>query len=266
MPMANLPNVTAVSYLNTKPFLYGLAKTGLLERLNLQLDIPSACARRLQAGEVTMGLVPVAVLPEVPGATIISDYCIGTVGAVKTVCLYSDVPLDRVSHLYLDHHSRTSVVLTKVLLRDYWQLDPVLLPASDGYIDQLGGTTAGLVIGDRCMGLNDRFAHVYDLGEAWQAHTGLPFVFAVWVSTGPLAPGFLREFNAALATGLAAIPELLYVLPTPRADFDLATYFTQYISYDLDAEKKRALKLFLRLLDPQAAGGTPASQRAVQPG
>lgn len=250
--MAKLPRVTAVSYLNTKPFLYGLAKTGLLEQLDLSLDIPSVCAQRLQRGEVSMGLVPVAVLPEVPAARIISNYCIGTVGAVKTVCLYSDVPLDRVTHLYLDHHSRTSVALTKVLLREYWQLDPVLLPAEDGYIDALGGTTAGLVIGDRCMGLSERFAHEYDLGAAWEAHTGLPFVFAVWVSTAPLSDDFLRRFNAALATGLAAIPELLYLLPTPRADFSLATYFTEYISYELDAAKKRALKLFLRKLDPSA--------------
>ena len=247
--MNKLRKATAVSYLNTKPFLYGLAKTGLLDELDLQLAIPSECARQLQAGEVELGLVPVAVLPDIPRARIISDYCIGTVGAVKTVCLYTDVPLERVSHLYLDHHSRTSVALTKILLRDYWRVSPQLVPAEDGYIDELGGTTAGLVIGDRCIGLSARFAYEYDLGEAWEAHTGLPFVFAAWVSTKPLPGGFIQRFNEALAAGLAAIPELLYILPTPKADFDLATYFNEYISYDLDAPKKRALSLFLRQLN-----------------
>ena len=255
--MGKLLPTTAVSYLNTKPFLYGLAKTGMLDRLDLSLNIPSECARKLLAGEVTLGLVPVAVLPEVPQAQVISDYCIGTEGTVKTVCLYSDVPLERVSHLYLDHHSRTSAALVRVLLREYWQLDPELLPARDGYIDQLGGTTAGLVIGDRCMGLSERFAYEYDLGEAWEAHTGLPFVFAVWVSTEPLTQRFLSRFNSALATGLAAIPELLYILPAPAADFSLATYFNEYISYALDAPKKRALKLFLRKLNT----GVPSATR-----
>ena len=251
--MKPLLKATAVSYLNTKPFLYGLAKTGLLDELDLSLNIPATCARKLQQGEVTLGLVPVAVLPEIPQARIISDYCIGTVGAVKTVCLYSDVPLDRVSHLYLDHHSRTSVALTKLLLRDYWKVAPELVQARDGYIDGLGGTTAGLVIGDRCIGLADRFAYEYDLGEAWEAHTGLPFVFAAWVSTIELPAEFIERFNAALATGLVAIPELLYILPTPKAGFDLAAYFNENISYELDAPKKRALSLFLRQLDQSGA-------------
>ena len=96
--------VAAVSYLNTKPLLYGLIKSGLQDEIDLQLNIPSECASKLVAGEVDMGLVPVAIIPEIKGARIISDFCIGTVGTVKTVCIFSQCPIEEIEHLYLDYH------------------------------------------------------------------------------------------------------------------------------------------------------------------
>ena len=114
--------VTAVNYLNTKPLLYGLVKSGMTKKIDLQLDIPSECARKLEAGEVDFGLVPAAVIPSLSSPYIISDYCIGTIGTVATVCIYSDVPLEKVEKIYLDFHSRTSVQLTKILIKNYWKL------------------------------------------------------------------------------------------------------------------------------------------------
>ncbi|MEO0777532.1 MAG: menaquinone biosynthesis protein [Bacteroidota bacterium] len=243
--------VTAVSYLNTKPFLYGIFNHGLEEELDLELNIPSVCAQKLRDGEVDLGLVPVAIIPQLIRPHIISDYCIGTVGAVKTVCLYSHCPLEAISSIYLDYHSRTSAALLQLLLREYWHLHPQLLEATPGYIDQIQGTVAGLVIGDRTIGLEKRFPYVYDLGEVWEAHTGLPFVFAAWVSNKALAPDFIDRFNRALAAGLAHIPQLIYLLPKPEADFDLPAYFNQHISYELDDPKRLALDRFLKALGVQ---------------
>lgn len=240
--------VTAVSYLNTKPLLYGLLQSPVAQQIDLKLEIPSACARRLREGDADLGLVPVAVIPELDTPRLISDYCIGTAGAVKTVALFSEKPLEEVEELYLDHHSRTSVELTKLLLRDYWKVSPRLIPAADGYIDALGGACAGLVIGDRTIGLEARFPYVYDLGEAWLRHTGLPFVFAAWVSNRPLDPGFEREFSQALRAGVEQIPQLMYLLPSPHPSFDLEEYFTRYISYELDEKKREALGRFLEAI------------------
>lgn len=244
-------NVTAVSYLNTKPLLNGILNSSVANKINLQLDIPSECARKLSAGEAQLGLVPVAVLPELSTPRIISDYCIGTVGAVKTVCIYSELPLTQVKRIYLDHHSRTSVELTKVLIRDHWHLSPELVPASEGYIDKISGTTAGLIIGDRTIGLDKKFPYVYDLGSAWMDYTKLPFVFAVWVSTQPLPQPFIEEFNAALKSGVEAIPKLKFLLQSPHPDFDLEEYFTNYISYELDNSKRMALSRFLHTISEQ---------------
>ncbi len=237
--------LTAVSYLNTKPLLYGIFKSPIAEKIELQLNMPSVCATKLRDGEADIGLVPVAVIPELETPHIISDYCIGTLGAVKTVCLYGERPMNEWDRLYMDYQSRTSVALTKLLLRDFWHLKPELLPAHPGYEAQMHGNTGGLVIGDRTIGLEKRYPFVYDLGEAWMKHTGLPFVFAAWVSNRPLEADFISQFNLALQRGVAEIPQLIYLMPTPQADFDLQTYFTENISYRLDDDKRRALSIFL---------------------
>ncbi|MEO0340453.1 MAG: menaquinone biosynthesis protein [Bacteroidota bacterium] len=239
---------TAVSYLNTKPLLYGLVTNPVLDLIELQTDIPSVCADKLINRAVDLALIPVAAIPSVPNAEIISDYCIGTKGTVKTVCIYSDRPIEEVEVLHLDYHSRTSVALTKILLEEYWQVSPLLIDASPGYIDKIQGGTAGLVIGDRTIGLEEQFAYVYDLGEIWEKHTGMPFVFAAWVSNRQLDKSFIEQFNAALAHGLDHINELMLILPSPAPGFDLKAYFTHYISYELDRPKRKALDLFLTKL------------------
>jgi chorismate dehydratase len=238
--------VTAVSYLNTKPFLYGIFQSPVQEQIEMSLNIPSVCAAQLESGEVDLGLIPVAAIPDLSNPHIISDYCIGAVGAVKTVCLFSNTPIQDVKKVYLDYHSKTSVALTKILLKKYWKLDPILTPSTEGYLDNVEDETAYLAIGDKTMGLASRFQYVYDLGEIWQDWTGLPFVFAAWVSNKKLPDDFIQDFNKALKAGLEHIQELIYILPTQYFEFDLKEYFTKNISYTLDDAKRKGLERFLK--------------------
>jgi len=236
--------ISAVSYLNTKPFIYGIFRSPLAEQIDLSLDIPSECARKLLMGEVDLALTPVAIIPELPEAYLVSDYCIGSMGPVKTVCLYSEKPLQEVKRIYLDFHSRTSVELTQMLCARYWNIQPEFIPAAAGYEANIAGDTAGLVIGDRTIGLDQKYPYIYDLGEAWTAWTGLPFVFAAWVSTRPLPAEFVTAFNQALQAGLDHLPELTKILPM-MPGFDVEDYFRHNISYALDGAKWRALNRFL---------------------
>lgn len=239
-------NVTTVSYLNTKPFLFGLIAKNWDSNLNIELDIPAACAQKLIDGSADIGLVPVAILLQQPTLQVISNYCIGSDGPVRTVSLFADRPVEDLKRIYLDFHSKTSVELLKLLLKDYWKLSPELIPAKPGFIDQIGGDTGALVIGDRAIGLNQRFEYIYDLSEEWRKWKGLPFVFAVWVSRIDLTDQFLTTFNEALSKGVDEIDRLIYLMPPTQAGLDLKTYFTKNISYELDAAKKQALHTFLQ--------------------
>jgi chorismate dehydratase len=236
----------AVSYLNTKPLLYGIFHTGLDAVLDIQLEIPSVCAERLVSGSAQIGLVPVGALPSLPNAQIISDFCIGAEGAVRTVCIYSDVPIHEITHLHLDFHSRTSVLLAQVLLREYWQHQPIIIPADAAVPPIVKGRYAAVLIGDKTFGLESTYKYTYDLAEAWHKHTNLPFVFAVWVATEDLQADFLQRFNHALSVGISHIPQLCQLIPSPNPQFSLEEYYTKYISYHLDAPKKAALDLFLQ--------------------
>lgn len=243
--------ISAVSYLNTKPFLYGIFQHDLKEDLDLKLDIPSKCAQKLIDGDVDLGLVPVAVIPQIETPHIISDFCIGTLGAVKTVCIYSHCPIEEVEVLYLDYHSRTSAALTKYLIEDYWKIKPEIVQASAGFEQKIQGKTAALIIGDRTIGLEDQYPYIYDLGAIWKKHTGLPFVFAAWVSNKPLSKEFIKTFNQALYTGWTKREEVAQLFQSCYNGFSVEDYYCKYIDYELTKEKKKALELFLHYISPK---------------
>ena len=241
--------VGAVSYLNTKPLLYGIQRSGVMQDIALTIDYPSSIARMLLNDEIDIGLVPVAILPLMKEYYINGDYCIGSDGPVASVCLFSETPVGSVERVLLDYQSRTSVELAKLLLKEYWKISPELIGAGADFRDHIHGTTAGVVIGDRALEQRKISPYVYDLGEAWKKLTGLPFVFAAWISNKPIDPGFVEKFNAANGAGLAQIDKV--VAENPYSPFNLQDYFTRYLDYKLDDAKRKGLERFLQYLRPQ---------------
>jgi chorismate dehydratase len=240
--------IGAVSYLNTRPLLLGLAQEGFKNRIDLVKSYPAKIAQELLAGQIDIGLVPVAIIPQLTHPHIISNYVIGTNGAVASVALFSEVPIDEIKSIYLDYQSRTSVQLLKILLAQFWKKEVEFLAATEGYIDQISGTTAGLIIGDRALDNLNKFPYMYDLGLAWKQHTGLPFVFAAWVANQPIPAEFMAAFDAANGYGLAHLEEVISLIPANEQVYDLHKYYTENISYVYDEEKKLGLNAFLNLI------------------
>jgi len=238
--------VGAVSYLNTKPLVFGFDQGMMKEEIELMYDYPSRIASMLLNDEIDLGLVPVAIIPEMEQWHIVSDYCIGSDGEVASVCLFSEVPLENVTNILLDYQSKTSVALARILLREYWNIGTELTDTREDFRHLISGTTAGLVIGDRALEQRKSSPYVYDLGEAWKAHTGLPFIFAAWISNKQLPSDFIHSFNKVNKFGLANIEEVVRENPYP--DFDLRKYYSRYIKYNLDASKKLGMELFLKKL------------------
>lgn len=240
--------VAAVSYLNTKPLVYGLQRFPVKDDIILRVDHPARIGEQLVRGEVDLGLIPVALIPEMKEHHIISDYCIGAEGPVASVCLFSDVPLEEITEVYLDFESRSSVALARYLISHYWKISPKLLDAAPGYEKRITGTVAGVVIGDRALRQRKVNTYIYDLAEAWIDHTGLPMVFAAWISNKPLDKGFIGRFNEATGVGTRA-PGLEEVLrETSCGFFNLRDYYTQHISFELTERKRAGLARFLEVL------------------
>ena len=150
--------------------------------------------------------------------------------------------------MYLDYQSRSSVALLKWLMKESWGINPEIIQAEDeSYREQIKGTTAGLVIGDRALEQRKISTFIYDLGSEWRSITGLPFVFAAWVSTKPLPGSFIKLFDEANSIGLRHIDEI--VRDTPFDLYDLKKYYTLHLSYQLDARKREGMNKFLQLID-----------------
>jgi chorismate dehydratase len=235
--------ISAVSYTNTKPFLYGIKHSEIINKIDLSLDMPSDCAQKLIDDKVDIGLIPVAAILSLPQWEIVSDYCIGASGPVNSVFIFSNCEIHQVKTLQLDPESRSSNNLAMVLLKNYWKADHLMVKNAPDYAASNDPNTAFVQIGDRTFGKKQQYKYVYDLAEEWQKFTGLPFVFAAWVANKPIPSDFMEEFNKALKFGLDHRAELLKELPQ-RADIDLEDYLMHKLDFNLTEDKKKALHLF----------------------
>lgn len=244
--------ISAVSYLNTIPFLHGIAQSDLKDEIELSLDMPSSCAEKLLDGHVDLGLVPIAILPQLKEHHIVSNFCIGADGKVASVALFSEVPLDEIETIYLDYQSKTSVNLVQILAEEHWKITPKWINASAGFEQKIAGTTAAVVIGDRTFSIDT--AHKYDLAEAWKAYKGLPFVFACWVSNKELPADFVQRFDDALSKGVENLEEAVQTANNAVLNSDeLLHYLSSNISYKLDESKRNAIQEFLSAIEMRSA-------------
>ena len=237
-----------VSYLNTRPLLLGMEQSPFKERIDLMKAYPAQIAQALLEDTIDIGLVPVAVMPLLKHPQLISKYVIGAEGEVASVALFSQVPMDQIEKVYLDYQSRTSVALAKILFKQYWKKEVEFLNATEGYINQINGTTAGIIIGDRALVSLDKFEHIYDLGSAWKVYSGLPFVFAAWVANKPIPLDFMEAFDTANGYGLSHLEDVIALIPANEQVYDLHKYYTENISYELTDEKRAGLAKFLEAL------------------
>lgn len=246
--MNNKIKVGVVNYLNTKPLVYGLQLPPISEQIELIGDYPARLVDMLVNDEIDVGLIPVASIPQLPACNIIGNYCIGTEGEIASVALFSEVPMHEIKKVYLDYQSRSSVALLKWLMKEYWGINPEIVQATDdSYRKEIKGTTAGLVIGDRALEQRKISTFIYDLGSEWRSITGLPFVFAAWVSIKQLPDDFIQLFDEANAMGLQHIDEI--VAANPFDLFDLKKYYTLHLSYQLDERKQRGMSHFLKVIN-----------------
>lgn len=250
--MTTSVRIGAVSYLNTKPLVVGLSER--LADAEIEFDLPSRLADGLQSGRYDVALIPSVEYFRSTGVASISTACIGCRGPVWSVKLVSRVPCQNIKTLALDEGSRTSAALAQVLLADRHGVRPRLLPFP---IDApLSGIEADavLIIGDRAMHLPTSGWHtVWDLGDEWNRHTQLPFVFALWVASarfteneGPLWHRVEAALNASRDQGVASLPSIARV-EAPKVGLDEAaclTYLRDNLYFFMGPREQVALAEF----------------------
>ena len=242
--MVIVPRIAAVSYLNTIPFIYGIEHEGNL-RAELLLSPPAVCAKNFAEHKADIALLPAAPVPSLAYADILTEYCLGAAGPVRTVVLLSGGPIETVRRVFLDAHSLTSVQLAGYLLAKHWKVSPEYYTLEDyAQLDHALPGDAFLLIGDKVFDYEGRFAYSYDLAAEWKKATRLPFAFAVWIARKGVDPDLTEGLQHALTFGIEHTYEAVLEHGFDRKPYDAYGYLTQNIDYIFDNQKHKALQKF----------------------
>ena len=239
----------AVSYLNTKPLVYGL--DAFPDQFDVRFDVPSKCATLLHEGTLDLGLIP-AIEYLRGDYRIVPDVSIASDGAVATVALFTRTPLPQVRTIALDLSSRTSVALTRVLCATHWRIAPSFTAAEPDLDAMLARADAALVIGDPAFEIDPEKSGVtkIDLGTEWKTMTGLPFVYAMWVGRPRAAtPAHCRMLQEARDRGVAHLADIAREVGGGDADLEHRSliYLRDNLKYGLGDAEAQGLRRFHEL-------------------
>lgn len=241
--------IGAVSYLNTKALVYGLEQGLASDRIELSYAVPAELARSMASRELDVALMPIVALAEMPDLELVPGLSISTFGACQSVLLVGKPLIADIRTVALDPESRTSNILVQLLFEDYWKQSASFVPGEADLNQNLETLDAAVRIGDKALFARQPAGrHVYDLGEAWTRHTGLPFVFAAWFAR----PGVIdREVYQALhrsrRDGARHVKEIAASYSwNGHQDPALAeTYLREHIHHRLGAREMEAIRRFL---------------------
>ena len=251
----------AVSYLNVRPLVYGLAAHP--DEVSLRFDVPSVCADLLEAGAIDLGMVPSVAHLDRPGDAVVPGVCIGSEGPVASVALFTRVPVRDIRRLALDTSSRTSVALVRILCARRFGIAPAFVPQPPDLAAMLAGADAGLLIGDPALFVDPAAcgASKIDLGAEWTAMTGLPFVWAFWAGRPDAADAVtVRLLGEAAETGMARSDDVAdaYCEGAPERRALARRYLRENLRFRLDHRAVAGLQTYYR--EATALGLAPPPQ------
>lgn len=241
--------VGAVSFLNTRPLVFGFEQGIATDRISLSYAVPSVLAERMERGELDLALLPSIELARIPDLEIVPGLAIGSRGDCRSVLLVARTPIERIRRVSLDPESRTSNALTRILFAGHWNGAPEFVPGPRDLDAALAGADAAVRIGDKALfdPIPDGTT-AHDLGAVWTAWTGLPFVFAVWAARpGVLDRSLYRAFHASRRRGSAALDAIAddYTWNGRQYPEVSRAYLREAMRYRLGADEVRGLRRFL---------------------
>jgi chorismate dehydratase len=246
------PRLAASSYLNSAPLIWSYTRGSRRSRVELLTDAaPARCARMLARGEVEAALVPVIEYQRLTEIAVVPGVCVGARRAVRSVVLATRHDnLREVRSVALDESSRTSAALVRVIFGEFYGRDIETTTQSPDVRAMLDEADAALVIGDPAMTFEREGLRVHDLASLWREHTGLGFVFAMWMAHESAVRAVrAADFAGARDEGVAHLEEIIdqygRQLRLPREE--LRKYLTENVCFDLNEEMRAGLELYFHL-------------------
>ncbi|HKP68050.1 MAG TPA: menaquinone biosynthesis protein [Pyrinomonadaceae bacterium] len=279
------PRISASSYSNTAPLIWSFLYGSQHGQVELILDnAPSRSAELLAQDRVGAALVPVIAYQLLPDVRLVPDVCVGAKEKVRSVALITrGMDLEDVRSVSLDTSSKTSVVLTKIIFREFLEREPEWRNAAPNIDAMLDESDAALLIGDPSLKIADcglRIADLasatsqssdsrsigsatddhsgesairdpqsairkFDLAELWKRYTSLGFVFAMWMTK---LDKITIDLAAARDEGLDHLDEIAANYSELGLSLDaMREYLSENISYSIDDSMRAGMELYFRL-------------------
>jgi chorismate dehydratase len=266
----NKLRISVVQYLNTAPLVRGFTHGPLQGKYDLSFTVPSQCAEELRTGAADVAIIPAIEYQRIPNLVVLPDLSIASKERVRSLLIVSKSPIREAGSIALDHSSRSTQALTKILCDSRWLIAPEFFEAAPDLASMLANADAALLIGDPALRLAigaeqhvtpgrdgalvctggqvglPQFAklYLYDAVHEWWQLTERPAVLALWAARPEIAtPEVAADFTASLAYGLAHLPEICAEaareLQLPEEELSL--YLRTNIDYSLDAENLKGL-------------------------
>jgi len=244
------PRVCAVSYLNTVPLVWGIERGAQRDIFDMKYALPSECADQLATGDADIGIVPVIEIAR-QKLEYFRSTGIACRGAVRSILLVSKVPLREIKTLATDMGSRTSVMLSRIILAEKYGVQPTLISRRAELAPMLGEADAALVIGDPALHLDPATLpfETLDLGFEWTQLTGLPMIFALWSGRKEvMQPRFEQAFLDSCREGLAHMDQIVREQSPLRGITEqlARAYLTRHIVFELNDRDHEGLNLYLK--------------------
>lgn len=229
---------------------------------DLGFALPSHCAEQMASGQADIGILPVIEMARqkldyFPGNGIACH------GPVRSILLLSKVPYAQIRTLAVDSGSRTSVMLSRVILAERFGATPEVFAHPADPEAMLALADAALVIGDAALQIDPEGVryNCLDLGGEWVKMTGLPMVFAVWSAPRPfIRDDYAEAFSASCRYGLSHMEDIVREQAHARGFTEDLTreYLTHHIVFELDKKDEEGMRWYLQLalnLDRVAVSG-----------
>ncbi len=247
-------NIGYINYLNCFPFYYNMFEREPVKDVNIVPAYPGELNSLMKSGELSMSPVSAGAYPYLQkDCVILPDFCLSSVGYVKSVILQSHIPIEDLDgrRVGLTTASETSVALLKVLLSKYYKVNPVYVPVKPR--PDMKDIDAALVIGNEAMAEPDEpVEYIYDLGDLWMRKTGFPVVFAIFLARrdavekhGELIRRVCTSYKKSLEIMrnerdiVVARASARY----PDINWDISKYYT-YLKFEFTSELKDALGFY----------------------
>jgi len=241
--------VGSVPYMNAAPLTRWLETDEATPYVEVVYAPPSLLARQLEARALDVALVSSVELARRDDVRAVADLCISSRDAVRSVRLFCKLPIRQVRTVALDASSLTSAALTQILLARAFGVHAKYRHAVPDLDAMLGQADAALLIGDLGMTAEPHAVReVLDLGSAWRAYTGLPFVWALWLANAetpeqPLAALLQRAYQWGVAHLDALVDAEAQRTGVPREVCE--RYLRDVMVYEMDESLRAGLARFL---------------------